>query len=85
MMLDFAKQTVELHGTANTEMKVISFTKSLVVSQIDAFVRIKAQLNGFLLQQVILEPAQFTSVNFTCYAEGWYLFFMPRFLFYSSI
>ncbi|XP_040909511.1 uncharacterized protein LOC121192035 isoform X2 [Toxotes jaculatrix] len=41
MMLDFAKQTEEIHGTANTEMK-----------------------------QVTLQPAEYTSVNFTCYAEA---------------
>ncbi|XP_076610681.1 uncharacterized protein LOC143335276 [Chaetodon auriga] len=40
-MLHFAKQTEEIHGTANTHMK-----------------------------QVRLEPAKFTSVNFTCYAEA---------------
>ncbi|XP_051246992.1 uncharacterized protein LOC127358160 isoform X3 [Dicentrarchus labrax] len=41
MILDFAKQTEEIHGTANADMK-----------------------------QVSLEPAKFTSVNFTCYAEA---------------
>ncbi|XP_039977236.1 uncharacterized protein LOC120786131 isoform X2 [Xiphias gladius] len=41
MILDFAKQTEEIHGTENTEMK---------------------QLN--------LNPAEFTSMNFTCYAEA---------------
>ncbi|XP_041811634.1 uncharacterized protein LOC121619800 isoform X2 [Chelmon rostratus] len=41
MMLDFAKQAVEIHGTADADMK-----------------------------QVSLEPAKFTSVNFTCYAEA---------------
>ncbi|XP_070702972.1 uncharacterized protein [Pempheris klunzingeri] len=41
VMLDFTKQTEEIHGTANAAVK-----------------------------QVRLEPAQFASVNFTCYAEA---------------
>ncbi|XP_037651821.1 uncharacterized protein LOC119503881 isoform X6 [Sebastes umbrosus] len=40
-MLDLAKQTEKIHGTANVDMK-----------------------------QVRLEPAKFTSVNFTCYAKA---------------
>ncbi|KAM6903867.1 uncharacterized protein PEZ65_018686 [Lycodopsis pacificus] len=40
-MLNFAKQTEQIHGTANADMK-----------------------------QVSLEPAKFTSVNFTCYADA---------------
>ncbi|XP_054461818.1 uncharacterized protein LOC129097110 isoform X3 [Anoplopoma fimbria] len=41
MMLDFAKQSENIHGTASADMK-----------------------------QVSLEPAKFTSVKFTCYADA---------------
>lgn len=45
-----------------------------------AFVCINVKLYDFLLQQVRLEPAKFTSVNFTCYAKGWYLFFTHQYV-----
>ncbi|XP_029022125.1 uncharacterized protein LOC114865298 isoform X2 [Betta splendens] len=40
-ILDFSRQTEEIHGTANTEIK-----------------------------QVILDPTEYSSVNFACYAEA---------------
>lgn len=85
MLLNFAKQTEEIHSTSDTDMKVIWFTKSLVqLSQMYAFVRINVKPYDFLLQQVSLEAAKFTSVNFACYAQGCFLFFMSPFMLYFS-
>lgn len=88
MILDFAKQTEEIHGTANSDMKVNSLESQecrFPALMLLFTLMVNVKLYDFLLQQVILQPAIFKSVNFTSYTNGWLLFFMPQFMLYSFL